>query len=135
MKRFDTEGLEWRPAFRRATLFVGLWLLTIYALSTAFPDSFYLGLDSSSGIISLVVNGILFFILMTLVTAFAERRKKRARAGRHTGQGTQKQGKPPKAGATSGAEGDQNGEAGPNTLKGRSNPNTSRKKSSRRRRR
>jgi hypothetical protein len=122
------EGLEWRPAFKRAALFVALWLLTIYAFRIAFPESFSLGLDEPGGILNLLVTGILFFLFFTVITAFTERRKKRARQDART----QSKGKSPRVTAT----GTEDGEAsGPGELKGRHNPNTSRKKASRRRRR
>lgn len=121
------EDLHWRPAFKRAAFFVALWLVTIYALSTAFPESFYLGLDSSGGAIALLVNAFFFFLLFAFVTAISERSRRRARGG-----GAQKSNKPPRAESGTARE---NGEDGPGYLKGRQNPNTSRKKASRRRRR
>lgn len=125
MKRFDMEGLEWRPAFKRAAFFVALWLVTIYALSTAFPESFYLGLDTSGGILALLANAVLFFFFFTAITAFSERRRRRARGG--VNPVPQAKGKPTRTATPENEQADD--------LKGRQNPNTSRKKASRRRRR
>lgn len=120
--------LEWRPAMRRAGFFVALWLITIYALSVAYPETFYLGLDTSGGVLALLLNALMFFFLFSFITALSERRRKRARRG----AGTQSKAKPPRAAASGTEEGE---ETGPSDLKGRHNPNTSRKKASRRRRR
>jgi hypothetical protein len=133
MKLF--EDLDWRPAFKRAAFMVAFWLLTIYALSIAFPESFVLGLDSSGGVLSLLVNAVLFFFLFAMFVAFTERSKRRRVAALRA----QKKGKTG-ASATAGSK-DEPGasEAGeedePNDLRGRRNPNTSRKKAARRRRR
>jgi hypothetical protein len=134
MKIFNTEGLEWRAAFRRAALFVVIWLLSIYVLSTAFPESFGLGLDSSAGIVTLLVNTVIFFFFFAVLTAFAERSKKRARARHSARLRAQRKGKPD-AGTTAGSGVAEDGEAELDSLKGRHNPNTSRKKTARRRRR
>jgi hypothetical protein len=133
MKLF--EDLDWRPAFKRAAFMVAFWLLTIYVLSIAFPESFVLGLDSSGGVLSLLVNAVLFFFLFAMFVAFTERSKRRRVAALRA----QKKGKTG-ASATAGAKDEPDAsEAGeedePNDLRGRRNPNTSRKKAARRRRR
>ncbi len=120
------EGLEWRPAFRRAAIFVAIWLLSIYVLSIAFPGSFGLGLNSSAEVVTLLSYAVFFFFFFAVLTAFTERSKKRSRARRGAVLKTQNKGKP---GST------ENGESQIGSLKGRHNPNTSRKKATRRRRR
>ncbi len=124
------EGLEWRRAFKRATILIGLWLVSIYVFSTAFPGYFDLGLDSRNGIVAFVANAVFFFLFFAVLTAFTERSKKRRLAG------VQKQRKNELgAKATRESSASEDEEAGPSDLKGRRNPNTSRKKSTRRRRR
>jgi hypothetical protein len=133
MKLF--EDLEWGPAFKRAAFMVAFWLLTIYVLSIAFPESFVLGLDSSSGVVSLLVNAVLFFFLFAMFVAFTERSKRRRVAALRA----QKRGKTDArntAGSKDKPGGSEDGEEDePNDLRGRRNPNTSRKKVVRRRRR
>jgi hypothetical protein len=124
------EGLEWSRAFKRATILIGLWLVSIYVFSTAFPEYFDLGLDSRDGIVAFVVNAVFFFFFFAVLTAFMERSKKRRLAG---SQNQRKSGSGPKATRAPGTSEDE--EAGPRDLKGRRNPHTSRKKATRRRRR
>ena len=50
MKLF--EDLEWGPAFKRAAFLVAFWLLALYVLTVAFPETFVLGLDSSAGAVA-----------------------------------------------------------------------------------
>ena len=122
------KDLEWRRAFKRAGILIGVWLLSIYVLSTAFPDSFDLGLDSSAGIIIFAVNAVFFFLFFLVLTAFTERSKKRRLAG----PTSQKKDKP---GANTAAGPDPTEDAEPSHLRGRRNPNTSQRKAGRRRRR
>jgi uncharacterized membrane protein len=133
MKLF--EDLEWGPAFKRAAFLVAFWLLALYVLNIAFPETFVLGLDSSAGVISLLVNAVLFFFFFAVFTAFTERSKKRRaaamRAQRKGGTGaTNTGGTKGKSGAPEDGE-----EAESGDLRGRHNPNTSRRKAARRRRR
>jgi predicted RND superfamily exporter protein len=109
---------------------VGVWLLSIYVLSTAFPESFDLGLGSSAGIITFAVNAVFFFVFFLVLTAFTERSKKR----RLDGPKNQKKDKPG-ARAAVGPDAAEDEEAEPGHLRGRRNPNTSRRKTGRRRRR
>jgi preprotein translocase subunit SecG len=122
------EGLEWKNALKRAAIFVGLWLGLVYVLSTAFPGSF--GVQSAADLTNMAIFAIIFFFVYTVFFAFAERRKKRRLAE----QKAQKKGKPG-ARVRAGSETPEGGEAGPDSLKGRHNPNTSRRKAARRRRR
>jgi hypothetical protein len=122
------EDLDWKGAFRRAAFAAALYLLFIYVMSLAFPNSF-----GGTNLVSSLIIAVAFFIIYAPVFAFAERRKKRRLAELNA----QKKGKPgarAKAGTTggSGADGEE-AEAG--DLRGRHNPNTSRKKAARRRRR
>jgi hypothetical protein len=133
MKLF--EDLEWGPAFKRAAFLVAFWLLALYVLNIAFPETFILGLDSSAGVISLLVNAVLFFFFFAVFTAFTERSKKRRaaamRAQRKGGTGARNTGgTKSKSGAPEDGE-----EAESGDLRGRHNPNTSRRKAARRRRR
>lgn len=111
------EDLNWRFAARRAAVVIVIYLALIYVLSAVFPESF--GLRSRDQIMSLLVNAVFFFFIFTLVYAFVERsRRRRAAASR------KKDTKP---------AGEEDPEAKDGTLKGRPNPNTSRKKARRRR--
>jgi uncharacterized membrane protein len=132
MKLF--EDLQWGPAFKRAAFLVGFWLLALYVLNVAFPETFILGLDTTAGVISMLVNAVLFFFFFAVFTAFTERSKRRRaaaiRAQRKGGTGARAAGAKNRSGAPEDGE-----EAEPGDLRGRYNPNTSRKKSARQRRR
>jgi hypothetical protein len=115
------EGLKWKSAARRSAIVIAIYLGLLYVLGIAFPGSNF-SLDSRSQIFSLLINATLFFFIFTFVYALIERSRDR----RMTEAGNQKKpGKPTKSGA------DQ--EADASSLKGQPNPNTSRKKSRRRR--
>ncbi len=124
------KDLEWRRAFKRAGILIGVWLLSIYVLSVAFPGSFDLGLDSSAGIIIFAVNAVFFFLFFLVLTAFTERSKKRRLAG----PTSQKKDKPG-AKTAAGPDPTEGEEDEPGHLRGRRNPNTSQRKTGRRRRR
>lgn len=132
MKLF--EDLEWGPAFKRAAFLVAFWLLALYVLTIAFPETFVLGLDSSAGVISMLVNAVLFFFFFAVFTAFTERSKRRRaaaiRAQRKGETGARAAAAKNRSGAPEDGE-----EVEPGDLRGRHNPNTSRKKSARQRRR
>jgi len=123
------QNLDWRSAMKRAALFTGLWLALIYVLSNAFPESFSLGLDTRAGQIGLLLNALLFFCLYTVVVAFTERRRRRLIAERSGKKPANAKGPKTKPADT---EVDEDAESG--RFKGVHNPNTSRKKASRRRR-
>ncbi len=125
------EGLEWKNAFKRAAVIFAIWLFSIYALSIAFPEYFNLGFDSGAGIATFAINAVFFFFFFVVFTAFIERSKKRNAARLRTSQKASKKDKP---GAKTEPEAAEDREARPDTLKGRHNPNTNRKKASRRRR-
>jgi len=115
------EGLKWKPAVRRSAIVIAIYLGLLYLLSRVFPGSNF-NLDSRPQVISLLVNAVLFFFIFTFVYALVERSRERRMAG------ASKQKKP---GKQASSEGDQGGDA--SSLKGRPNPNTSRKKTRRRR--
>ena len=128
------EGLEWKNAFKRAAIFVGIWLALIYIFKTAFPGYVNLSFDSSAEIVTFLAYPVVFFFLFAVFTAFAERSKKR----RFAQLKAQKKAKPGAraaraTGGSGAAEDDEETES--SRLKGRYNPNTSRKKAARRRRR
>lgn len=127
------EGLEWKNAFKRAGIIFAIWLFSIYALSIAFPETFKLGFDSSAGITTFAINAVFFFFFFVALTAFIERSKKRNSAQLRAARKAPKKDKPG-AKTTAGSKATEDGEAEPSTLKGRHNPNTSRKKAARRRR-
>jgi hypothetical protein len=112
------EDLNWKFAARRAAVVIGIYLALVYVLSTVYPEQF--GLQSRAQIISLLVNAVFFFFIFTAVYAFVERSRNRRLAG------TGKKSEPERPSG-------EDSEAEPGSLKGRPNPNTSRKKARRRR--
>ncbi len=112
------EDLNWKWAARRAAVVIGIYLALLYVLSMIYPESF--GLQDRGQIISLLVNAVFFFLIFTFVYAYVERSRRRRLA--ETSKRS-KQAKPSGEGS----------EAEPGALKGRPNPNTSRKKARRRR--
>lgn len=113
------EGLKFRSAARRSAIVIAIYLGLLYILSRAFPDSNF-NLDTRPQIISLIVNAAIFFFIFTFIYALLERSRDR-RASQAAQQ--KKPGKP--------AQGEDDPDAP--SLKGRPNPNTSRRKSRRRR--
>jgi hypothetical protein len=127
------EDLDWKGAFRRAAFAAALYVLFIYVMTIAFPESF----GASTNIVSTLVVAVAFFLIYTPFFAFAERRKRRRLAEMRA----QQKGKPgARTGARANAKAAQGTgpdveEAGEGNLRGRHNPNTSRRKATRRRRR
>ena len=135
------EDLNWKGAIRRAAFAAALYVLFIYLMTVAFPETF----GANTNIVSTLVVAAAFFLIYTPFFAFADRRKKRRLAELNA----QKKGKPGARANRAGANGanDRTGtaegsgpddgeeEAGESDLRGRHNPNTSRRKASRRRRR
>jgi flagellar biosynthesis/type III secretory pathway M-ring protein FliF/YscJ len=127
------EDLDWKGAVKRAAFAAALYVLFIYVMTVAFPESF----GASTNVISTLVVALAFFLIYTPFFAFAERRKRRRLAEMRA----QQKGKPgARAGARANAKAAQgtgpgDEEAGEGNLKGRHNPNTSRRKATRRRRR
>jgi hypothetical protein len=111
------EDLNWKFAARRAAVVIAIYLGLLYILSIAFPDTNF-RLESREQILSLLVNAVFFFLIFTLVYAYIDRSRRRRLA-------EMSQNKPAKPSAK---ETESSGE-----LKGRPNPNTSRKKARRKR--
>jgi TRAP-type C4-dicarboxylate transport system permease small subunit len=114
------KDLNWRSALRRAAIFTLIWLGIVYVTSVLWPESF--GIEVPEELPFLAINAVFFFIIFALFSAFAERRR-----ARHTQQSKSKD-RPEKERSERSEE---EGEGGP--LKGRPNPNTSRRKTRRRR--
>ena len=104
--------LDWRSAARRSAVVIGIYMVLLYFLSVAFPDRFPLEINV------LLFNAVMFFFVFTFVYALVDRSRRRRLAEMSH---KSKQAKPAEEGS----------ETGP--LKGRPNPNTSRKKARRRR--
>ena len=127
------EDLNWKGAVKRAAFAAVLYVLFIYVMAVAFPESF----GASPINISTLVVAVAFFLIYTPFFAFAERRKRRRLAEMRA----QQKGKPgARTGARANAKaaqgtGPDDEEAGAGNLRGRHNPNTSRRKATRRRRR
>ena len=111
------EGLNWKAAARRSAIVIGIYIALFYVLSVAAPRTF--GLDSTAQVTGLLINAVIFFFVFTFVYAFVERN--RTRRMEQSKKGSEKPARP---------EGDPET---PGALKGRPNPNTSRKKSRRKR--
>ena len=119
------KDLNWKPAFRKAAIMVVAWFVLIYVLAQAFPNRF--GIQNQQEYFSLALNGVFFFFLFAFVFAFSEKRRA-DRLAKYKAQKKGKSGKPVRA------TGDDSGETEPGALKGRYNPNTSRKRAKARRR-
>lgn len=111
------KNLNWRSAFRRASVFTLIWLGIVYITSILWPQSF--GIEVPEELPFLAINAAFFFIIFAVFSAFAESRR-----GRYQQQQKQK--------SNTSKTQPEDDEGGP--LKGQPNPNTSRKKASRRRR-
>lgn len=110
------EGLKWKSAARRSAIVIVIYLGLLYLLSVLFPGSNF-NLDTRAQVVSLLINAAVFFFIFTFVYALVER--SRDRRTPETG----KQRKPAQGGDPEASS----------QLRGRPNPNTSRKKSRRRR--
>ena len=117
------EDLNWSSALKRAGLTVLFYLLLVYVLNVAIPGSY-------GGPVALAINAAFLFGIFTLFHAFIDRRRRRREAQLRA----QRQGKKPAEAKGAKAAAKDGEEAGASELKGRHNPNTSRKKASRRRR-
>ena len=112
MKRFD-----WKAGFRRAVVFILLYAVILYAMNVFFPGTF--GVRDGQ-LQAIVIQGVFFFLILGVFFSFTENRRKQRIADMRA----RKQGKQPRP------EGE---DAEPSAFKGKPNPNTSRKKSRRRR--
>lgn len=121
------EDLNWSGALKRAGLTVVFYLVLVYVLNIAIPGSY-------GGPYALALNAAFLFVIFTLFHAYIDRRRRRREAQLRA----ERKGKKPvgakgaKTGAKATAEDGE--EAGESDLKGRQNPNTSRRKATRRRR-
>jgi hypothetical protein len=109
------KDVDWRSAFKRAAVFTAIWLGLVYVLNTVSPGTF--GVGGRQQIYALAFNAVVFFFLYALLFAFFEKRRRNSGLGQTKAQSKR----------------EEPSEPGP--LKGRHNPNTSRKKSRRRSRR
>jgi amino acid transporter len=115
------EDLNWKYAARRAAVVIAIYLGLLYILSIALPQSNF-KLENEAQITSLLVNAVLFFFIFTLVYAFVDRSRRRRLAEMN------QKGKKPQKYSSAGEDATSSG-----ALKGRPNPNTSRKKARRKR--
>ena len=92
------------------------------ALARELEGSPYHHLDTRAQVISLLVNAAIFFLIFTFIYALIERSRER-----RMGEARKQQ----RSGKQATKEGEEGAEA--SSLKGRPNPNTSRKKTRRRR--
>lgn len=112
------EGLNWKAAARRSAIVIGIYIALFYVLSVAFPQTF--GLGDNAQIVGLLINAVIFFFVFTVVYAFVERNRNR----RMQQMKKQQQSKPDRP---------EHDPETPGALKGRPNPNTSRRKTRRKR--
>ncbi|MGF1473412.1 MAG: hypothetical protein ACFB50_16955 [Rubrobacteraceae bacterium] len=112
MKTFD-----WRAGFRRAAIFIVLYIFIVYVMNLLFPETFGITREQLPG---LLINAVFFFFILSVFFAWTEKRR-RARMAEIQARRQGKQGEPA----------EEDGE--PSPLKGQPNPNTSRKKARRRR--
>ena len=112
------KGLDWKAAAKRSAVVIALYLGLLYVLSVAAPKTF--GLNSGAEILSLLINAAVFFLVFTFVYAFVGRSRERRLAEMREKE---------KASARPKSQ----GQTEPGPLKGRPNPNASRKKVRRRR--
>lgn len=118
------KDLDWKGAVKRAALTVLIYLGLVYVLNVALPGT-------STGILPTALNAALLFVVFTFFHAFVERRKKRQKSALRS-QGKEKTKN--KSTTASDTEEDEGGVNLSKDFKGRRNPNTSRRKASRRRR-
>ena len=111
-------NLNWRSAFRRASIFTLIWLGIVYITSVLWPQSFVIAIPEELPF--LAINAVFIFFIFALFSAFTERRRESHRQQQKQKTDARKD-KP-----------EEDEEGGP--LKGQLNPNTSRKKASRKRR-
>lgn len=112
--------LDWGWAFKRAAFVVVIYLALMYILSRAAPESF--GLQTQAEWFVTLSYAFFFFFVFAIFYAFIERSRRRRMAGSSSQSNKKKEDK----------NDDEEREPGP--LKGKPNPNASRRKSTRRRR-
>ena len=106
------EGLNWKAAARRSAIVIAVYIGLFYVLSVAFPETF--GLSDNAQITGLLINAVIFFFVFTFVYAFVDRNRQRRveQMNKKSDMNARPEGDPET----------------PSELKGRPNPNTSRKK-------
>lgn len=109
---------HWRAGLRRAVLFILLYFAILYVMNVLFPES--LGITSQQ-LPGIAINATVFFVLFTVLFAWTEKRRAQRMAESRSNKKSDPKG---------GQDGD---ETSGSSLKGRPNPNTSRKKARRRR--
>jgi flagellar biosynthesis/type III secretory pathway M-ring protein FliF/YscJ len=110
------DDLDWGWAFKRAAFVVVIYLALMYVLSRAAPESF--GLQTQEEWFVTLGYAFFFFFVFAIFYAFIERSRRRRMASSQQPKKKEKD--------------DEEREPGP--LKGKPNPNASRKKSTRRKR-
>ena len=110
------KDLDWRSAAKRSAVVIAIYVALFYVLSGVFPQQF--GLQDRAQITALLFNAVIFFFVFTFVYALVDRSRRRRLAEMGNKREQAK-------------SAEEDSEAGP--LKGRPNPNTSRKKARRRR--
>lgn len=114
--------LDWRGAFKRSVIMMLIYASFLYVLSVAFPQTF--GISNGPEIYTLFINGVVIFLFFAVFYAFTDRSRRRREAEMRA---RRKAKKPEKTGEEE--------EGSPERkLSGRLNPNTNRKKATRRRR-
>jgi amino acid permease len=111
------ENLEWRTAFRRAFGLIAFYVVILYVMSQAFPETFGI---SRNELPMFAVNAVFIYLVFVVFTAFTERSRKRRIEEMKSRKKREEEDKRPESGEES-------------RLKGRPNPNTSRRKTRRRR--
>lgn len=114
------KDLKWKTAFKRAAIFTFIWVALIYLTQQIWPQAFKI--QGGQQVFILAGYAVLFFFLYAIMFAFSDRRRRQASVMR------KKDGKSRGTQSRNGSEEDSESE-----LKGRFNPNTSRRKARRRR--
>lgn len=111
------KGLNWRAAFRKAAVLVVIYLAVLYVMDTAFPETAGIDRQALPGV---ALNTVIFFFVFSFVIAHTEKRRNRKQSE------ARKKNEPRQPEGSEDTEG---------SLKGKHNPNTSRKKAGRQARR
>ena len=117
------KDLDWGAALKRAALMTSFYWVIVYGFSVAFGENFSIGGQDP---LQLILTTVTIFVLFTVFTAFTERARRR-RVESQKAQNSTKKTRPPKA------TDDDDGEEPASSLKGRPNPNASRRKTRRKR--
>jgi flagellar biosynthesis/type III secretory pathway M-ring protein FliF/YscJ len=111
------KNFDWKAGFRRAAIFILLYAAILYIMNTAFPETFGI---AEGQLPSILIQGVFFFLILAVFFSWTEkRRRQRIEELRARKQGQQNR--------------PESDDEDPGPLKGKPNPNTSRKKARRRR--